>query len=124
LFVAIRPMPKELLTGSLEEQCEFLYQLAQEKMQAGNYTGAIHALQEIVEHAPDYKDSAALLALAKEKKTQQRNLIIFSLLGAVAFVGIGTLMQIRNDLVLLAFAVVGLFVGYGLANFIRSFRHS
>jgi hypothetical protein len=124
LFVAIRPMPKELLTGSLEEQCEFLYQLAQEKMQAGNYTGAIHALQEIVEHAPDYKDSAALLALAKEKKTQQRNLIIFSLLGAVAFVGIGTLMQIRNDLVLLAFAVVGLFVGYGLANLIRSFRHS
>lgn len=124
MSVATNPMPKELLTGSLEEQCEFLYQIAQEKIQAGNYTGAIHALREITEHAPDYKDSAALLALAKRKKTEQRNLLIFSLLGAMIFVGIGTLAQITNDLVLLAFAVIGLLIGYGFANLIRSFKHS
>lgn len=114
------PMPKQLLTGSLDEQCEFLYQLAQDKMQTGNYTGAIHALQEIVEHAPDYKDAVGLLAQARRRKREQRNLLLFSLAGAVIFVGIGTVFQIANDAILLLLAVVGLIVGYGIATFIRS----
>ncbi len=58
-------MPKELLTGTLDEQCEFLYNLAMEKMQAGNYTGAAHALKEIVEHKPNFRDAAELLEEAK-----------------------------------------------------------
>jgi hypothetical protein len=115
-------MPKELLSGSLEEQCSFLYQIAQEKMQAGNYTGAIHALQEIVQHAPDYEDAAALLVLARERKTQQRNLLIFSLLGAAIFVGLGTFTGVSNDLLLLILALIGLAVGYGIASVISGWR--
>jgi hypothetical protein len=117
-------MPKQLLTGPLEEQCAFLYQMAQEKMQVGNYTGASHALKEIARHAPDYKDVAELLALVKRRKAEQRNRLLYSLLGAVIFVGIGTFLQISNDFILLALAVVGLFVGYGIANFLRSLRRS
>lgn len=62
-------MPKQTLTGTLEEQCEFLYQLAQEKMAQGNYTGAVHALQEVTKHAPTFRDAAALLREAKQKKS-------------------------------------------------------
>ncbi|HMN31708.1 MAG TPA: hypothetical protein PKE45_26400, partial [Caldilineaceae bacterium] len=54
-------MPKQLLTGTLEEQCEFLYTMAVEKMAQGNYTGAVHALKEVVKHAPDFRDAQALL---------------------------------------------------------------
>ena len=54
-------MPKQLLTGSLEEQCQFLYSLALEKIQQGNYTGAVHALKEIVKYKPDFLDAADLL---------------------------------------------------------------
>ena len=38
---------KQTLIGTLDEQCEFLYDLALEKMDQGNYTGAAHALKEI-----------------------------------------------------------------------------
>lgn len=112
-------MPKELLTGSLEEQCAFLYQMAQEKMEAGNYTGAVYALREIVAHKPDYADAARLLKIAQERKAAQRNLLLFSLLGAVAGVGVGTFLQISNDFVLLALAAVGLLVGYCAATLAR-----
>lgn len=115
-------MPKQLLTGSLEEQCDFLYQLAQEKMQIGNYTGAIHALEEIVQHVPTYADAADLLALAKRRKTDQRNRLLFSLLGAAIFIGFGTFTQVGNDLWLFALALLGLLVGYGTANLISSLR--
>lgn len=115
-------MPKALLSGTLEEQCAFLYQLAQEKMQVGNYTGAIHALEEIVRYAPDYEDAAVLLALAKGRKTQQRNLLLFSLLGAAIFIGIGTFTGVSNDLFLLVLALVGLVVGYGIASVVSGWR--
>jgi hypothetical protein len=115
-------MPKELLSGTLEEQCAFLYKLAQEKMQVGNYTGAVHALQEIVRHAPDYEDAAELLTLARARKTQQRNLLLFSLFGAAVFIGIGTFTGVSNDLLLLGLALVGLVVGYGTASVISGWR--
>jgi hypothetical protein len=53
-------MPKQVLTGTLDEQCEFLYSLAQEKIGQGNYTGAVHVLKEIVKHKPDYRDAVAI----------------------------------------------------------------
>jgi len=62
-------MPKQLLTGALEEQCDFLYALAQEKMSEGNYTGAYHALKEVVKHAPQREEAVALLAVAKQRKS-------------------------------------------------------
>ena len=115
-------MPKELLKGSLDEQCEFLYQLALEKMEQGNYTGATHALAEVVKHAPDYRDASELLAEAKRRKTEQRALLLWASLGLAVGIAFGSVVGLTNDIYLLVFAIVGAVVGYGVGNLVGSFR--
>ena len=115
-------MAKQTLSGSLEEQCEFLYNLAVEKMDDGNYTGAVHALKEIVKYAPDYRDSAELLVEAKRRKTAQTSLIVYALVGSALFIGIGTLMQVQNDFVFLLLALTGGLAGYAGGNVLNSMR--
>ncbi len=115
-------MAKQLLQGPLEEQCEFLYQLAQEKIEAGNYTGAAHALKEIVKHAPEYKDAAELLRVVKKRKAEQRNMLMISLLGAIIFVMLASSAGLPNDFWMLGAALIGLVVGFGVANLLYSFR--
>ena len=110
-------MPKQTLAGTLEEQCAFLYELAQEKMAQGNYTGAVHALAEVVKHAPSFRDAPALLEEAKRKKAEQRRMIFLALGGAALFVGLGTILQLPNDWLFLLFAVVGALLGFGVGNF-------
>lgn len=115
-------MSKQLLRGTLEEQCDFLYELAQEKMSAGNYTGAYHALKEVVKYAPERKDAVALLALARQRKSEQTRLLLISLAGAILFVGIGSAARLSGDIWLLALGFVGLLVGYGAGNLLNSMR--
>lgn len=116
-------MPKQKLTGTLEEQCEFLYQLAQEKMSQGNYTGAVHALEEVVAHAPAFRDAATLLQAAKRKKSEQRRLLFAAMGGSALFIAVGTVLQLPNDWLFLLFAIVGAFVGFGIANFLEIRKH-
>lgn len=115
-------MPREYLTGTLDEQCDFLYELALDKMKDGNYTGAYHALKTVVGHRPDDEAAAEALALAKFKKSEQRNLLTWSVIGGILFVGIGTWTQLGNDLLFIALATVGVLLGYIVANLINSFR--
>ena len=117
-------MAKKHLTGTLEEQCSFLYELAQEKMASGNYTGAVYALKEIVKYQPEYEGAAQLLAEARHKKKRQTNRIVIALAGAILAVGIGSTSGLHNDLWLLALAFAGLLVGYGAANLIQSYAKS
>jgi hypothetical protein len=117
-------MPKQLLTGTVDEQCEFLYTLAQEKMAQGNFTGAVHALQEVIKHRPRFRDAQALLAEAKARKAIQTRLLIASLVGALLFVGIGTVVRLSNDLFFLLWAALGAIVGYGVGNWLESYRRS
>jgi hypothetical protein len=114
-------MPKQLLTGTLDEQCAFLYDLAQQKMTQGNYTGAAHALQEIVKYAPGYRDAAELLGDVKRRKREQSLLVLISFAGASLFIGAGTLWQVPNDLWFLGLAIVGALLGFlvGSALFTR-----
>lgn len=93
-------------------------------MESGNYTGAVHALKEVVKHVPDYKDASAQLRIARQRKSEQTFLLISSLLGAIGFVGIGSAAQIPNDLWLFALALVGLLVGYGVGNLINTLRQA
>lgn len=116
-------MPNQQLTGTLEEQCEFLYDLALEKMGQGNYTGAVHVLKEIVAHKPDFRDSAQLLELAKERKSEQTFLLLMAVAGASVAVAVGGMIGVSNDLLFLILVVLGALVGYGAGNLIRSFRH-
>ena len=115
-------MPKQKLTGTLEQQCEFLYGLAISKMAQGNYTGAKHALEEIVKYKPDFRDAQQLLAEVSHKKSDQTFLVVMAILGGAVGVAVGSLGQLGNDLVLLLLAGVGALIGYGAGNFIRSFR--
>ena len=115
-------MPKEYLTGSLDEQCDFLYDMAIEKMQQGNFTGAAHALKEIVKYRPDFKDAQTLLAAAKRRKTEQRWLLIISLIGLTGGVYVGSTRGAANDLWLLLYAGIGLLIGYAIGNVLNSLR--
>lgn len=115
-------MAKTLLTGSLDEQCEFLYTLAQTKMQQGNYTGAIHALKEIAKYQPGYRDTAQLLAEAQRRKAEHTTLLFYAFGGAALFIGIGTVLQAGNDLVFLVLALAGGLLGYFAGNLMRSLR--
>jgi hypothetical protein len=91
-------------------------------MAEGNYTGAKHALEEIVKHKPDYRDAKQLLEEVSRKKSDQTFLIIMSFFGAAVGVAVGSLGQLGNDLVLLLLAGIGALLGYGVGNYIRSFR--
>lgn len=115
-------MPKQKLSGTLEQQCEFLYGLAITKMAQGNYAGAKHALEEIVKHKPDFRDAQQLLAEVSRKKSDQTFLVVMAIVGGAVGVTVGSLGQLGNDLVLLLLAAIGALLGYGAGNFIRSFR--
>lgn len=115
-------MPREQLTGTLDEQCDFLYELALDKMKDGNYTGAFHALKEVVAHRPDDSAAVEALSLAKFKKAEQRNLLTWSISGGIVFLGIGTWLGIGNDLLFIGLTVIGVLVGYALANLFNSYR--
>lgn len=110
-------MPKQTLTGSLEEQCEFLYNLAQEKMGQGNFTGAVHTFQEISKHLPHYREVDRLLAEAQRQKSAQSMLLIAAFVGAAVFVGVGTFLKLPNDFLFLLLAIIGAVVGFGVGNF-------
>jgi hypothetical protein len=115
-------MPKQLLSGTLDEQCEFLYDLALEKMQQGNFTGAVHALKEVVKHNPGFRDADAILAEAKERKAEQNQLLWFVFGGAALFVFLGTTIQIGNDFLFLGLIAVGALLGFFLGNLVRILR--
>jgi hypothetical protein len=115
-------MPKQLLTGTLDEQCEFLYDLALEKMQQGNFTGAVHALKEVVKHNPGFRDASTVLAEAKRRKAEQSQLLWFAFGGAMLFVLFGTMMQLGNDFLFLGLIAVGAVVGFLVGNLVRSLR--
>jgi len=115
---------KQLLTGTLDEQCEFLYTMAIEKMEVGNYTGAVYALREVVAHNPGFKDATALLAFVEERKFDQTFLLAAAGIGAVLGVGLYSWLQPGNDLLLWVYGLGGLLGGYGIGNLIRSFQRS
>lgn len=115
-------MPKKLLTGTLDEQCAFLYGLAQEKMAAGNYTGAIHALKEILKYNPDYAGAAELMAKARAGKREITVLLWFSFGGAIVAVFLGTLWGMPNDIWFLGAALAGAVVGFLIGNALTARR--
>lgn len=115
-------MPKQTLHGSLDEQCDFLFTLAQEKMEQGNFTGAFHALKEIVKHNATYPGAKELLAEAKKRQSEQRFLLLCGFAGAALGIAGASIANFSNDLWMLATAGVGLVVGYGVGNLINSFR--
>jgi len=63
-----------------------------------------------------------LLAIAKQRKSEQSRLLLISLIGGILFIGIGSALGVSGDLWLLALGFVGLVVGYGVGNLLNSLR--
>ena len=104
----------------MEEQCEFLYNLGLEKMKGGNFAGAMYAFKEVAKHIPDYRNVARLLSEVKERKSEQRQLILAGLGTGALFMVIGSLVGVSHDLALILVGAMGLvcgYVTYSLARF-------
>ena len=106
-----------------------------EKLFQAAPTGALSALYEL--HAAFVKEGLKGFAAykihldivrrigraeAKRRKSEHTSLLIYAFGGAALFVGIGTLIQAGNDLILLALALVGLLLGYFVGNLIQSWN--
>lgn len=100
------------LTGTPEEQADQLYDLAEEAMGEGRYSGAYRYWLEIEKALPGYRDVPERLAEANLARREQRFLIMGALLGAVVLVAIARSLGAERELVLLAAAVLGLLVGW------------
>ena len=115
-------MRRQQLSGTLDEQCAFLYELALEKMEQGNFTGAYHALKEVARHQPDFREVQAQLAEATFRKNEQRFLLLFVFVGALGFVYIGSGLNFGNDLLFIGFAFLGSVLGFAIGYAINALR--
>lgn len=111
---------KQQLQGTIEEQCAFLYDLAQDKMKAGNFAGALYALKEVARHKPDYRDVQTLLPQLRQRKAEQRRLILIGLGSGIAFASGALAAGVDNDLWVMACGLAGLVCGYGGYSLLKS----
>jgi hypothetical protein len=119
-------MRKVKLEGTLEEQADQLYEMAQDRMQRGAYTGAVYCLEEINKHLPDYRDVPILLDQAKAAKREQMILLLSSLAGAIVLISVTRRLGITHELASLAIGALGMvlgwFVGYIFYSLLRAQR--
>ncbi len=100
------------LTGTPEEQADQLYEMAEEAMSQGRYSGAYYYWQDIEKVLPGYRDVPDRLVEANLARREQRFLIMGALLGAVALVFVARLLGAQRELVLFGAAVLGLLGGW------------
>lgn len=100
------------LTGTPEEQADQLYEMAEEAMSQGRYSGAYRYWLEIEKALPGYRDVPQRLAEANRARREQRFLIMGALLGAAILVFVARTLGTQSELVLFGAAVAGLLVGW------------
>ena len=100
------------LTGTPEEQADQLYEMAEEAMSQGRYSGAYRYWLEIEKALPGYGDVPQRLAEANRARREQRFLIMGALLGAAILVFVARTLGTQSELVLFGAAVAGLLVGW------------
>lgn len=115
-------MPKEQLQGPLEDQLAVVYDIVQQRMATGRYSGAVHYAKEIIKHDPNYRDIQELLRAAQTAKRQQSILLSASLLIAILAVAITRWLGWTQDWLSLIVAALGALLGFLLANFLLSRR--
>ena len=99
-------------TGTPEEQADQLYEMAEEAMAQGRYSGAYRYWLEIEKALPGYRDVPDRLAEANLARREQRFLIMGALLGAVILVFVARLLGAQRELALFGAAILGLLVGW------------
>ena len=113
-------MPKIILPGTVEEQAAQIYDLAEEAMQQGRYTGAYHYYEEIQRALPGYRDVADRMAQAKHAKREQSFLLIGSIVGSAAAIALARLAGNSNELIFIGVAILGLLAGFAVTALLFS----
>lgn len=109
-------MPRQPLSGPLEEQLAAMYQIVLDRMREGKYGGAVHYAREIIKFAPDYRDIQDLLRRAQVAQRRQSLTLVGSLVAAIAAIGLGWSLGWREDWQSLLFGFIGLLAGFLLIN--------
>lgn len=114
-------MAQHQLTGTLEEQLATVYDMVEERMSQGKYSGAVHYAKEIIKADPNYRDIQDILRRAKQAKREQSLTLTISLIGAIIVVAITRWLGLTEDWQSLFFAFVGLILGFAISTwfFIR-----
>ncbi|MCO6452174.1 MAG: hypothetical protein J5I90_15440 [Caldilineales bacterium] len=115
-------MPKEQLQGSLDEQLSVIYDVVQERMATGKYSGAVHYAKEIIKYDPNYRDIQDVLKKAQAAKRQQTILLSVSLISAILAVIIIRWLGWTQDWLSLIVAALGALLGFLITNFFFSRR--
>ncbi len=115
-------MPKLQLAGSIDEQLATVYDMVQERLANGRYSGAVAYAKEIVKVDPNYRDIQELLRKAQRAKREQTWGLVVSLLAAVAAIALSRWIGLTRDWQMLLFGFVGLLGGFLLANAWFAFR--
>lgn len=115
-------MPKQELEGTLDEQLATVYDMVQERMAEGKFTGAEHYAREIIKVDPNYRDIQEILKQAQKAKREQRLTLIISLVGAALAIAVTRWLGWTKDWQSLVFAFVGLVLGFLFAIFVVNRR--
>lgn len=117
-------MPKQELEGTLDEQLAAAYEMVQERMAEGKFTGAEHYAKEIIKVDPNYRDIQEILKQARQAKREQQLTLIISLVGAVIAIAITRWLGWTKDWQSLIFAFIGLVLGFLFSTFVVNRRTS
>ncbi|MBX7234228.1 MAG: hypothetical protein K1X65_07580 [Caldilineales bacterium] len=108
-------MPKQQLTGTLAEQLATVYEIVEQRMAEGKYSGAVHYAQEIIKVDPNYRDIQHVFQQARQARRQQTLTLVASLLVAILGVAIASAAGFDKDWQMLLAGFLGLLLGYLLA---------
>ena len=111
-------MPKQQLSGPLDEQLATVYEVVQQRLEEGKYSGAVHYAKEIIKVDPNFRDIQEILRQAKRKQRQQSILLSASLAGAILAVIVTRSLGLTQDWLSLTFAVLGGGLGFIAADLI------
>lgn len=119
-------MPKQQLSGTLEEQKAAVYEIVQQRMAEGKYSGAVHYAKEIIKADPDYRDIQQVLQQARQAKRQQTLTLVASLVAAIFGVAAASAAGFDADWQMLLAGFIGLLIGYllAIAYFVRRSRRA
>ena len=110
-------MSKQVLEGTLDEQLATAYDMVQERMANGRYSGAEHYAREIIKVDPNYRDIREIAAAARKAKREQRYTILISLITSAIAIAITRGLGLTQDWQSLVFAFIGLIIGFLIANY-------
>ena len=101
-----------------------VYDMVQERMAEGKYTGAVHYAKEIIKVDPNYRDIQDILQQAQRAKREQTWLLAISLVGAMVVVALTRWWGWTRDWQSLVFAVVGLLLSFLIADRLLHLRRT